>query len=33
MAKAARYLKRRDKEVDVNPILVEVNLDFGRTMN
>ena len=33
MAKNARYLKKRDKEVDVQSILADVNLDFARTMN
>lgn len=36
MAKAARYLKIREKEVkdiDTTAILGDVNLDFARTMN
>lgn len=31
MATAPRYLQK--KNVDTNNILIEVNLDFGRTMN
>ncbi len=32
MATASRYLKSR-QSVDTTGILIEVNLDFGRTMN
>lgn len=32
MATASRYLKSRSS-VDTTGILIEVNLDFGRTMN
>lgn len=32
MATASRYLKQR-QNVDTTGILIEVNLDFGRTMN
>lgn len=32
MAKSARYLKKRD-QIDTNSILIDVNIDFARTMN
>jgi hypothetical protein len=32
MATSSRYLKQRGN-VETNPVLNEVNLDFGRTMN